>query len=76
MLGTVHYISEVKLSTVGGSASTLDTNLLEPDGLIPVRTSLLANPISPSTDPFMLFCDIHYQTTGVPTKNRNYEFWT
>lgn len=68
-----HQIAEIKLSIPGGSASQLDSNLLETDGLILVRTSLVSNTIG--VNPFMLFCDLHYQSTGIPTKNRNYNFW-
>lgn len=68
-----HQIAEIKLSTPGGSASQLNSNLLETDGLILVRTSLVSNTMGVA--PFMLFCDVHYQSTGIPTKNRNYNFW-
>jgi hypothetical protein len=69
-----HQIAEVQLSTPGGSASKLDSNLIETDGLILVRTSLTVNTMT--ADPFMMFCDLHYQSTGIPTKNRNADFWT
>lgn len=69
-----HHIAEVKFSTSGGTASTLNSLDIETDGLILTRTSLISN--TTGVNPFMLFCDVHYQTTGIATKNRNYNFWT
>jgi len=51
----------------------LDTNDLEDDGLFLVRADLAT---STSTDnPFLHFVDIHYQSTGIPTKNRAPDFY-
>ena len=71
-----HIVTEAQLSTTGGSASTLDTALLEPDGLILVSCSLVANTMDAATDPFLHSVDIHYQTTGLDTKNRSPNFWS
>ncbi len=68
-----HNITEIQLSTQGGSATQLNTDNIETDGLILVCTSLLSNNMG--TNPFMLYCDVHYQSTGIPTLNRNYNFW-
>lgn len=70
----IHHISETKLTIAGGDTTHLDTNQIETDGLIVVRTKLHANGMP--VNPFMLFCDVHYQSTGIPTKNKNYNFWT
>jgi len=70
-----HHISETKLTVAGGDATHLDTNQIETDGLIVVRTKLHTNNTS-APRLFMLFCDVHYQSTGIPTKNKNYNFWT
>lgn len=67
-----HMIAETQLSSLGG---TLDTARIETDGIMKVRLSLVGNTITPATNPFMMYCDIHYQSTGVPTKNRNFDFW-
>lgn len=69
-----HQIAETRLSVPGGSATQLDSDLVETDGLLLVKTSLIANTIG--TDPFMIFCDLHYQSTNIPTKNRNADFWS
>lgn len=70
-----HMISEVKLSTPGGTGGLLDTDLIEADGVIKARLKLITNSMSAATDPFVHYCDIHYQSTGLPTKNRNFDFW-
>lgn len=68
-----HQIAEVQLSSVSGIGGKLDSNNIETDGLLFVRTNLTDSTIG--VDPFMMFCDIHYQSTGRPTKNRNHDFW-
>lgn len=69
----LHRIAETKLSALNGVGGLLDSNRIETDGLILVKTTLLSN--TTGTDPFMMFCDVHYQSTGRPTKNRNTDFW-
>lgn len=76
-----HLIGENIASVSGGSASALDTDILEVDGLIFGRVYLLANNIvttdaSIAPDPFLHAVDIHYQSTGVATKQRAPDFWT
>lgn len=71
-----HMIAEVPLSSEGGVGGLLDSSILETDGIIEVRLKLLGNTITNSPRIFMNFCDMHYQTTGIPTKNRNYNFYT
>jgi hypothetical protein len=68
-----HQISEFQLSNEGGTGGLLDTNRIEPDGVLLVRCFLSAN--TSGVDPFLHYVDLHYQTTGVPTKNRSYNFW-
>lgn len=68
-----HQIAEVQLSSIGGVGGKLDSTKIETDGLLLVRTTLTNNSIG--VDPFMMYCDIHYQSTGIPTKNKNYNFW-
>lgn len=74
-----HMIAEVKASVVGGSGVALDTDDLEPDGVIQCRVYLDSNDITDSVtvpDPFIHYVDIHYQSTGIPTKQRAPDFWT
>lgn len=75
-----HLISEVQFSTAGGSGSQLNTTNIEPDGLILCKISLNANAITVSSglapDPFLHFADIHYQSTGIGTKQKAPDFYT
>jgi len=74
-----HMIAETALSISGGSGTQLDTDLIEVDGLLFCRLYLDSNDLTDSVappDPFVHFVDIHYQSTGVPTKNRAPDFWT
>lgn len=75
-----HMVAETALSVSGGSANQLDTNILEVDGLVLSRFFLDSNDITVSggavPDPFVHFIDIHYQSTGVPTKQKAPDFWT
>ncbi len=71
-----HMIAETTLSSAGGTGGKLITEDLETDGVIELRLRLLSNTLTNTPKIFMNYCDVHYQTTGVPTKNRNYNFWT
>ncbi len=75
-----HMIAEGLASTPGGSGVLLDTDLLEVDGLVQCRVFLDSNDLTVSgggvPNPFIHAVDIHYQSTGVPTKSRAPDFWT
>ena len=75
-----HMIAETAASTSGGSAVQLDTDVLEPDGVIQCRLYLDSNDMTVSggavPDPFAHFVDIHYQSTNIGTKQRAPDFWT
>jgi len=75
-----HLIAETVGSVDGGSAVLLDTQDLETDGILQVRLYLDSNDIATSNasvvNPFAHFVDIHYQSTGLPTKNKAPDFWT
>lgn len=74
-----HRVDEMQLSTAGGSASMLDTSLIEVDGIIMVSFTVSTIPsISGSISanvPFILSADLHYQSTGIPTKNKAPNFY-
>ena len=73
-----HIISEVALSAAVPSAALLDTGLLEVDGLILMAVYLKANNITSSgavPDIFIHKVDIHYQSTGIGTKNKAPNFY-
>jgi hypothetical protein len=56
----------------------IDSTLLQTDGLILVRCWRDANDAYDTLDqlPFAHFLDCHYQSTGIPTRNKNYPFYT
>jgi len=72
-----HMITEVQLSISGGSATQLDTALIEPDGI------LLANWVQTTiptitgviVEPFIHFMDLHYQSTNIGTKAKAPNFY-
>ena len=74
-----HMIDEIQLSAVSPSAAQIDTDDLEPDGLILARVYLSANNITSSgavPDPFIHEVDIHYQSTNIATKANAPDFYT
>jgi len=74
-----HMIAETALSVTGGSVSQLDTADIEVDGLILSRFYVDSNDITVSggavPNPFIHFIDLHYQSTGIPTKQKAPNFW-
>lgn len=75
-----HIITEVQLSAGTPSASQIDTDTLEVDGLILVRSYLSANNITVSggavPNPFLHYVDIHYQSNNIGTLNKAPDFYT
>jgi len=74
----IHALDEVQLSTSGGSASLLDTDNLEVDGLIFVQlvaTSIPAITGGSPNEPFLFMADIHYQADMFGTKNKAPNFY-
>lgn len=72
-----HMLAEVQLSAASPSASQLDSDDLEPDGIILVR--VYRDPADAADtlnqNPFMHYCDIHYQIDHVNTKNKAPDFY-
>ncbi len=74
-----HMLDEVQISAASPSAVQIDTDDLEPDGVIMVRVYLVVNNITSGgavPDPFLHFADIHYQSTNIATKNKVSDFYT
>lgn len=73
-----HMIAEVQLSAAAPSASQLDSDNLEVDGVILVRG--WRNPADAADtlnqQPFLHFIGIHYQTTNIGTKQKAPDFYT
>lgn len=74
-----HMITEVQLSAESPTASQLDSNILEVDGIILVRGYLAANNITvvsgSAPAPYLHFIDIHYLSTGIGTKQKAPNFY-
>jgi len=70
-----HMITEIQLSATSPSASQLDSADLEIDGLILVRTKLTGNTMNGGADPFVHNIDLHFQSTGIGTKNKARNFY-
>jgi hypothetical protein len=71
-----HMITETQISISGGSVTQIDTDDIEPDGLILARLYLSANTMDASEKPFLHRVDMHYQSTGIGTKNKSPGFYT
>ena len=73
-----HMIAETIATVAGGSGTAMATEDVEVDGLIGCRLYLDSNDIVDSVTqpkPFAHFVDIHYQSSGIATKNRSPNFY-
>jgi hypothetical protein len=73
-------LTEVQYSASSPAGIQVDTDLLEPDGVIELTLEVDANDITVSEGvvpaPFIHYVDIHYQTTGIiGTKARAPDFY-
>ena len=75
-----HIVSETQLSASSPAGLQIDTDDLEPDGIIIMRVLLKTNGMTSDgavPDPFIHHVDIHYQTTGlIGTKQKTPDFYT
>jgi len=74
-----HNIHEFQFTNNGGNSTHIDRNLLEIDGLIQIalKTTTIPTITGGATNlPFIFTVDIHYQSSGIATKNKNYPFYT
>lgn len=73
-----HMLAEVQLSAASPSATQIDSDILEPDGVIIVRA--FRDPVDAADTlnqvPFMHYTDIHYQSTNMATKAKAPNFYT
>jgi len=74
----MHNIAEVQLSAASPTAAQIDTDDLEPDGLFLCRVYRDAADAADTLDqpPFLLFVDLHYQSSNIGTKNKAPGFYT
>ena len=71
-----HRIEEIAISNSGGSATLIDRALFEVDGLLMLSVTLTSLPTITGGSLFIPFIDLHYQSTGVGTKQKSPPFWT
>lgn len=73
-----HMLAEIQLSATLPTASQLDSTLLEPDGVVIVRTYRDAADVADTLNqvPFVFYVDIHYQSTNIATKQKAPNFYT
>ena len=73
-----HMIAEVAFANDGGTGGLLDYNTIQVDGLILVRIyrdpTDVADTLNQNT--FVHFVDVHYQSTGIGTKQRAPNFYS
>jgi hypothetical protein len=70
-----HMIAETPISSAGGSATLIDNALFEPDGIFMIRVRLTGNTVNGGPEPFAFLADMHYQSTGIGTKNKSPSFY-
>jgi hypothetical protein len=74
-----HRVDEIQLSAASPTAGQLDTDDIEVDGLILITAVVTAIPTitgGTTNKPAFFTADIHYQSTGVGTKNRAPNFYS
>jgi hypothetical protein len=75
----IHRVDEVQLSSAGGSATLLDTSLIEVDGIIlcgVIFTTIPTITGGAPNEPFLFRTDIHYQSSNIGTKAKAAPFYT
>ena len=72
-------LSEGQVSAASPSGSQIDTDDLEPDGVILLRIGVQTNGITVSgggvPDPFLHYVDVHYRSTNISTKDKAPDFY-
>jgi hypothetical protein len=73
-----HMIGEVQFTNNGGTGGLLNSNNIEPDGVIIVRAYRDPADVADTLnqDTFVHYVDIHYQTTCIGTKNKSPNFYS
>lgn len=73
-----HMIAEVAFTNSGGDATHIDNATIQVDGILMCRTYRDPGDAADTLDqnPFILFVDIHYQSTNIATKNKAPNFYS
>jgi hypothetical protein len=70
-----HRVDEIQMSTSGGSASLLDTDAIEVDGIVIVTLKLTTLPTITGGSLFIHMADLHYQSTNMATAGKAPNFY-
>jgi len=73
-----HNLEEIQISASSPSATQIDTDLLEPDGIIMMHYDVDTLPTisgGGSNRMFIFAIDLHYQATNITTKNKVPDFY-
>jgi len=68
-----HFITENQITVAGGSATQIDTALIEVDGVLAVNLTQSTIPTITGgsvAEPVIFFVDLHYQSSNIGTKNK------
>jgi hypothetical protein len=73
-----HMLIEVQLSAASPSATQIDSDILEPDGLIIMRAFRDPTDAADTLNqvPFLHYVDLHYQSTNIATKAKAPDFYS
>ena len=74
-----HNISEFAITNTVGDSTHINNALIQPDGLMIVSfvtTTIPSISGGSPNEPFIFFADLHYQSTQLTTKHKNYPFYT
>jgi len=71
-----HFIEETQLTAASPSSAQFNCNVIEPDGVILARVKATTIPTVTGGNTFILFSDLHYQSTNIGTKQKSPDFWT
>jgi hypothetical protein len=71
-----HRIDEIQLSATSPSATQLDSDDIEVDGLIIMTLKVTTLPTITGGNLFIHFTDLHYQSTNIATKQKAPNFYT
>ena len=72
-----HMLGEVQLSAAIPSATQIDSDIIEPDGIVLVRAYRDPTDAADTLNqvPFMHFVDLHYMTSNIGTKQKSPDFY-
>lgn len=68
-----HFINETIFTSISSSTNFIPSSAIQVDGLILARVAIGTN--TTGVNPFLHFVDLHYQSTGIGTRNKAPNFY-